>query len=55
MAVPGARTHVRTHTTFPSLAHRDTELEHMHSGMFESYDRLTALLAQDSEDACELR
>lgn len=53
-ALHGGRTRVRTHTAFPSLAQRDAELENMRSGFVESYDRLAALLAQGSGDACEL-
>ncbi len=47
-ALHGGRTRVRTHTTFPSVARRDADLEDMRSGFVESYDRLTALLGQQT-------
>ncbi|MHB1317361.1 MAG: SRPBCC family protein [Anaerolineae bacterium] len=53
-ALIGGRTRVRTHTTFPSVARRDADLEDMRSGWFESYDRLSALLAQRSGSECSL-
>jgi uncharacterized protein YndB with AHSA1/START domain len=49
-ALDGGGTRVRTHTVFPSVALRDADAENMRGGMFESYDRLTALLAREAGD-----